>query len=173
VATLATQAGFRALLKKLADAPLLTGVLGFEQRSRALSEEDQKFLSLLALSNTVAPVQADSAKVTMLLKALISSSVPKKLKSRWQIHLPMTASDMQLETLTDAEWGVVRPVKTLKDLLLANGPVVFDAEFRTRMQGEQTSLEEILTVLRKAGRSISELGGLLDEKDFVDEVLGI
>jgi hypothetical protein len=50
--------------------------------------------------------------------------------------------------------------------------VVFGPEFRERMQAEQVSVEEILLMLKKAGRPVSEFSSILGDGDFVSGVLG-
>lgn len=170
LANLSKKQEFSALLKKLAERPDLTGFIGFSRPKTKVHPDDEQFLSLLSVS--VKPPQVSEALLNPFLKAALVGLLPKKLKKRWVVHVPATASDIHTESFVDAEWDIVRPVRTLKDLLAANGYVQFTDEFRVTMNREQVALADMLGLLSKAGRSIRELGAVVSGEDFVAEALG-
>jgi len=171
VSAMTKVAQLKALFKALAANQGLSGVVGFERPAVIETPEDKAFLSLLAAA-TPEHGDASADQIAALVKVLASTQVPKKLRKLWQVHFPMTATEEQIELATDNGWSVVRPVRTLADLLAANGPVVFGPDFRERMKVERVKLDDIFALLSKAGRHVSEFGAVVEEKELVNEVLG-
>lgn len=171
VSALTTAMQFRALIKELAARPALQGVIGFVRPLVPLSPEDRTFLELLAATNQTGG--EDSPGWGKLFGVLTKAAGSKKVRAQWAIHVPQAATAEQVGAAMSAGWRLVRPVRTMAELLEADGLVVIDAAFRERMSThEGVSLETLMATLGKAGRRVAEFGGAVAASDFVAEVLG-
>ena len=170
VASLTKKQEFRALLKKMAQFPELSGVLGFARPNAKLSPDDLVYLSFL--KGKVGKDETVPADALQALNKALLCVLPKKVKKRWIVHLPLGTPDPMVDQVVGAEWAIVRPVRTLKDLLAANGYVQFADDFRARMNTEKVKVEEVVALLEQAGRVVKTLGAVVNGEDFVSEVLG-
>jgi phosphohistidine swiveling domain-containing protein len=168
VCSLSKAKEYRELFKVLLKKPHLRGMIGFGRPKHNLTAEDAQYLSLLTLTG----VHQGSADVGEFINAATGKTLTKKLKAKWTIHPPRSIKDSEVDALVDAGWKVVRPVRTLKDLFAADGLVEFDDDFKTRMESEKLTIQEVLVILDRAGRKVSEIGALVSPEDFVNEALG-
>lgn len=159
----------RNLLEVLKSRTELTGIIGLANES--MGNEDAKFLSFLGLSgDEVTTDEVVTFKAQM--KALDLKKWTFKMKKNWTIHLPTAADSDAIAKLTSLKWKLVRPIKTLGDLMEVDGMLDVDDATAERLENEGVDLEKFVALLKDAGRTVEKMPKAVSRERMVFEVLG-
>jgi pyruvate,orthophosphate dikinase len=173
VRAITSKKAMRELFKALAAHKDLNGVIGFQRTEYKFTPEDLQFLKLLGLETGVDLSALSDDAITALMAGASLSLLPKKLRKRWAIHLPMSVSDDLLDQVTQLGWKVVRPVRVLKDLLAADGYIELSVEFEKQLATKEgVTFEDALKILERAGREVTLLPKLVEKDALIEEALG-
>jgi hypothetical protein len=152
------------VLRVLQDRKEVSGILALDEPGVLKADSDfLKFLGVEETSNS----SVVEAKASALLKPW-----GKKFKARWVVRLPKDVSETVSNDLKAAGWKLVTVIQSFGDLMEVDGIAEFTEGFKNRMADEKVKLEQLIALLKAAGRVVDAMPDAVTKDQVIFSVLG-
>lgn len=155
------------LMKAMRSRKDLSGILDFTEG--AVFPEDKEFLSYLG--DTPSEDNTDM-ELSKKLEVLTQDRWSTSFKSRWVVNVPDTVSSDAIALIKASGWKTVTTATTLGELLNTDGILVASKELAKRLDKEGTALEEVITLLKEAGRQVQFMPKVVSKEAYAFTLLG-